>query len=98
MVAALLPVLYWLHRRWPIGGGAAQHRDPCAAAACPSASSIRCGMAALRLLWFTGILGEALQLPAHASTGWPTSSPRMSSPTRMLSGGVLVLRHLLRAS
>jgi LytTr DNA-binding domain len=62
VVAALLPVLYWMHRRWPIRGGArnvAIH----VAGLVPFSIIHTAGMAALRLLWFSGILGEAHSFP-----------------------------------
>ncbi len=62
VVAALLPVLYWMHRRWPIRGGArnvAIH----VAGLVPFSIIHTLGMAALRLLWFSGILGEAYSFP-----------------------------------
>ena len=62
MVAALLPVLYWMHRRWPISGGPrniAIH----VLALVPFSIIHTLGMAALRLLWFSGILGEAYSFP-----------------------------------
>ena len=62
IVAALLPVLYWMHRRWPIRGGArniAIH----VAGLVPFSIIHTLGMAALRLLWFSGILGEAYSFP-----------------------------------
>jgi hypothetical protein len=62
IVAALLPVLYWMHRRWPIRAGArnvAIH----VAGLVPFSIVHTLGMAALRLLWFSGILGEAYSFP-----------------------------------
>lgn len=62
VVAALLPVLYWMHRRWPVRGGprnVAIH----VAGLVPFSIIHTAGMAALRLLWFSGILGEAHSFP-----------------------------------
>jgi len=62
VVAALIPVLYWMHRRWPIRGGlrnVAIH----ALALLPFSIIHTVGMAALRLVWFSGILGEAYSFP-----------------------------------
>jgi hypothetical protein len=62
VVAALLPVLYWMHRRWPLGGpprNLAIH----VLAIVPFSIVHTVGMAALRLLWFSGILGEAYSFP-----------------------------------
>ena len=62
VVAALLPALYWLHRRWPIGEryNLAIH----VAAVVPFSILHTSGMAALRLLWFNAIVGVPLQLSA----------------------------------
>jgi hypothetical protein len=62
VVAALIPALYWMHRRWPIRGGLrniAIH----ALALLPFSIIHTVGMAALRLVWFSGILGEAYSFP-----------------------------------
>ena len=61
-VAALLPALYWMHRRWPIAGpgrNLALH----AAAVVPFSIAHTLGMAALRLLWFAGVLGQSYSFP-----------------------------------
>ena len=72
---------------------AAQHRDPCAGASCPSASSIRVGMAALRLLWFSGILGEAYSFPlTFDRLAYEFAKDIISYG--MLSAAVMALRHL----
>jgi len=54
VVAALLPAIYWLHRRWPIGEryNLVLH----VAAVVPFSILHTSGMAALRLLWFSGIV------------------------------------------
>jgi LytTr DNA-binding domain len=62
VVAALLPVLYWMHRRWPLRGpprNLAIH----VLAIVPFSVVHTVGMAALRLVWFAGILGEAYSFP-----------------------------------
>lgn len=62
VVAALLPMLYWMHRRWPVRGGArniAIH----VAGLVPFSIIHTVGIAALRPLWFSGILGEAYSFP-----------------------------------
>jgi len=93
VVAALLPVLYWMHRRWPVGGGArniAIH----VAGLVPFSIIHTVGMAALRLLWFSGILGEAYSFPLTVD--------RLSFEFAkdvvnygMLSAATELLRHLL---
>lgn len=62
VVAALVPVLYWMHRRWPLRG---QPRNLVihALAVVPFSIVHTAGMAALRLLWFAGILGETYSFP-----------------------------------
>ena len=62
VVAALVPVLYWMHRRWPIGG---QPRNLMihVLALVPFSIVHTVGMGALRLLWFAGIMGEAYAFP-----------------------------------
>jgi hypothetical protein len=62
VVAALLPVLYWMHRRWPLLGpprNLAIH----VLAIVPFSIVHTLGITALRLLWFAGILGEAYSFP-----------------------------------
>jgi hypothetical protein len=62
VVAALIPVLYWMHRRWPIRG---QPRNLLihGLAVVPFSIVHTAGMAALRMLWFAGILGETYSFP-----------------------------------
>lgn len=62
VVAALVPVLYWMHRRWPLRGRP-QNLVVHALAVLPFSIVHTAGMAALRLLWFAGILGEAYSFP-----------------------------------
>lgn len=65
VVAALLPALYWLHRRWPMMASPrnfALH----IAALLPFSLVHTSGMAALRLLWFAAILGERFSFPLTA--------------------------------
>ena len=62
VVAALLPVLYWMHRRWPVRDGA-RNLAIHVAGLVPFSIVHTLGMAALRLLWFSGILGEDYTFP-----------------------------------
>ena len=62
VVGALIPVLYWMHRRWPIRG-ARRNLLIHVAALVPFSIVHTVGMAALRLLWFAGILGETYSFP-----------------------------------
>jgi len=92
VVAALVPVLYWLHRQWPIMGGlrnVAIH----VLAVVPFSVVHTLGMAALRLLWFSGILGEAYSFPlTFERLAYEFAKDVFSYG--MLSGGVFVLRYL----
>lgn len=93
VVAALLPAIYWLHRRWPVTGGArniAIH----VLAVVPYSVMHTLGMAALRLLWFNAIVGEAYSFPVTAERLAYEFAKDVISYA-MLSGGVLILKHLL---
>ena len=94
VVAALLPVLYWMHRRWPIRGGPrniAIH----VAGLVPFSIIHTLGMAALRLLWFSGILGEAYSFPLTIDRLTFEFAKDVVNYA-MLSGATEVLRHLLQ--
>ena len=93
MVAVLLPAIYWLHRRWPL---AEQPRSITIhiAAVVPYSVLHTLGMAALRLLWFNALLGETYRFPVTLDRlGYEFAKDVISYA--MLSGGVLVLSHLL---
>jgi hypothetical protein len=93
VVVALLPAIYWLHRRWPVVGGLrniAIH----VLAVVPYSVLHTLGMAALRLLWFNAIVGEAYSFPVTAERLGYEFAKDVISYT-MLSAGVLVLSHLL---
>jgi len=62
VIAALLPVLYWLHRRWPARGGL-RNFAILVLAVVPFSLAHTAGMGALRLLWFNAIMGEAYRFP-----------------------------------
>lgn len=94
VVAALLPALYWLHRRWPIGGGW-RNLLIHAAAVVPFSLAHTLGMAALRLLWFNAIRGEAYSFPLTADRLAYEGAKDLVS-YGMLSVGVVVFGHLLR--
>jgi hypothetical protein len=62
IVAALLPAIYWLHRRWPVSESIwniAIH----VAAIVPFSVIHTVGMTGLRLLWFSGVEGEPYFFP-----------------------------------
>jgi hypothetical protein len=93
VVAALLPAIYWLHRRWPVVAGSrniAVH----VLAVVPYSVLHTLGMAALRLLWFNAIVGETYSFPVTAERLGYEFAKDVISYT-MLSAGVLVLSHLL---
>jgi len=93
MVAALLPALYWMHGRWPIGEryNLAIH----VAAVAPFSILHTSGMAALRLLWFNGIV--------HVPYSFPLTADRLQYEFAkdlvtylMLTTGVVALNFLLQ--
>ena len=93
VVAALLPVLYWLHRRWPISG---PRRNLLihTLAVVPFSIVHTLGMTALRLLWFAGILGERYAFPLTVDRlGYEFAKDVIAYI--MLNAGILALRHLL---
>jgi hypothetical protein len=93
VVAALLPVLYWMHRRWPIRGGTrnvAIH----VAGLVPFSIIHTLGIAALRPLWFSGILGEAYSFPLTIDRLTFEFAKDVVNYA-MLSGATELLRHLL---
>lgn len=93
VVAALLPVLYWMHRRWPVRGGArniAIH----VAGLVPFSIIHTLGMAALRFLWFSGILGEDYSFPLTVDRLVFEFAKDVVN-YGMLSAATELLRHLL---
>lgn len=92
VVAAMLPALYWMHRRWPVAGGV-RNLAVHAVAVLPFSVIHTVGMAALRLLWFSGILGQAYSFPITAERlGYEFAKDIVTYG--MLSAGVLAFRHL----
>ncbi|WP_395712108.1 LytTR family DNA-binding domain-containing protein [Reyranella sp.] len=93
VVAALLPALYWLHRRWPIGDSLRTVTIHVAAVV-PFSIAHTVGMAALRLLWFSAILGTDYSFPLTPDRlAYEFAKDIVSYG--MLSAGVLALRYLL---
>ena len=93
VVAALLPAIYWLHRRCPVVAGPrniAIH----VLAVVPYSVLHTLGMAALRLLRFNAIVGETYSFPVTAERLAYEFAKDVISYT-MLNAGVLVLGHLL---
>ncbi|MFO1085095.1 MAG: LytTR family DNA-binding domain-containing protein [Reyranellaceae bacterium] len=92
VVAALLPALYWLHRRWPIGGSL-RNLTIHVAAVVPFSIVHTVGMAGLRLLWFSAILGTSYTFPLTADRlAYELAKDIVSYG--MLSAGILALRYL----
>jgi hypothetical protein len=92
VVAALVPVLYWMHRRWPITGGS-RNLAIHVLALVPFSIVHTVGMAALRLLWFSGILGEAYSFPiTFDRLAYEFAKDIINYG--MLSAAVMALRHL----
>ena len=93
MVAALLPALYWLHRRWPIGEryNLAIH----VAAVVPFSILHTSGMAALRLLWFSGIIGVPYSFPLTVDRLQYEFAKDLVTYL-MLTTGVVALNYLLQ--
>jgi hypothetical protein len=92
VVAALLPVLYWMHRRWPVSGGPrniAIH----VLGLVPFSLIHTIGMAALRLLWFSAILGEAYSFPITFDRLVYEFAKDIIN-YGMLSAAVMALRHV----
>ncbi len=94
VVAALLPAIYWLHRRWPL----AQSPRTLAlhvAAVVPFSIAHTTGMAALRLLWFAAILGETYSFPLTPERlAYEFAKDVVSYG--MLSAGVVAIRFVLQ--
>ena len=93
VVAALLPAIYWLHRRWPIGEryNLAIH----VAAVVPFSILHTGGMAALRLLWFNGIVGVPYSFPLTADRLQYEFAKDLVTYL-MLTTGVVALNFLLQ--
>jgi hypothetical protein len=94
VVVALLPALYWLHRRWPLGGGL-RNLVIHAAAVVPFSIAHTAGMGALRLLWFNAIVGVPYSFPLTLDRlGYEFAKDVVSY--LMLTTGVIALRYLLQ--
>ena len=91
VVAALLPALYWLHRRWPIGEryNLVLH----VAAVVPFSILHTSGMAALRLIWFNAIVGVPYSFPLTFDRLQYEFAKDLVSYL-MLTTGVLALHYL----
>ena len=93
VVAALLPAIYWLHRRWPIGE-CRRNLIVHVAAVVPFSIVHTVGMAALRFVWFGGILGETHSFPLTADRMLYEFAKDIIA-YGLLSAGTVALRHYL---
>lgn len=93
VVVALLFVLYWLHRRWPL----ADRRNLVihVAAVVPFSLLHTGGMAALRLLWFNAIVGVPYSFPLTPDRLQYEFAKDLVTYL-MLTTGVVALNYLLR--
>jgi len=93
VVAALLPALYWLHRRWPLGNG--RNLAIHVAAVVPFSILHTSGMAALRLLWLSAIVGVPYRFPLTFDRLQYEFAKDLVTYL-MLTTGVLALNYLLQ--
>ena len=94
VIAALLPALYWLQRRWPASGGLGNLLI-LGLAVVPFSLAHTAGMGALRLLWFSAIMGEPYRFPlTFDRLAYEFAKDVVSYG--MLSVGVVVLGRLFR--
>ena len=93
VVAALLPALYWLHRRWPMGEP--RNITLHVAAVVPFSILHTSGMAALRLLWFNAIIGLPYSFPLTFDRLQYEFAKDLVTYL-MLTTGVLALNYLLQ--
>ena len=93
VVAAMLPAIYWLHRRWPIGE---RPRNLLfhVAAVVPFSIAHTLGMAALRFLWFGGIVGIPYSFPLTLERLLYEFAKDIIAYA-LLSAGTVALRHYL---
>lgn len=94
VVAALLPALYWLHRRFPIGG-APRNLLVHVAAVVPFSLLHTTGMAALRLLWLNAVVGIPYSFPLTADRLQYEFAKDLVTYL-MLTTGVLALHYLMQ--
>ena len=94
VIAALLPALYWLHRRFPIGG-APRNLLVHVAAVVPFSVVHTTGMAALRLLWLNAVVGIPYSFPLTFDRLQYEFAKDLVSYL-MLTTGVLALHYLMQ--
>jgi hypothetical protein len=93
VVAALLPALYWLHRRWPMTASPRNFAIHVAGVV-PFSIAHTLGMAALRLLWFAAILGLPYSFPVTGDRLIYEFAKDVVSYV-MLNAGIVALGYLL---
>jgi hypothetical protein len=93
VVVALLFVLYWLHRRWPLS----ERRNLVihVAAVVPFSLLHTGGMAALRLLWFNAVAGVSYSFPLTVDRLQYEFAKDLVTYL-MLTTGVVALNYLMR--
>jgi LytTr DNA-binding domain len=94
IVAALLPAIYWLHCRWPIGRDSWRHILVHVAAIVPFSLLHTVGMTGLRLLWFGGVQGELYSFPLTADRLLYEFTKDIVNYA-MLSAATVAIRYLL---
>ena len=94
VVVALLPALYWLHRRWPLGGGLRNLVIHALAVVLFSIANTA-GMGALRLLWFNAIVGVPYSFPLTVDRLSYEFAKDVVSYL-MLTTGIIALRYLVQ--
>lgn len=93
IVAALLPVLYWLHRRWPMTASLRNFAIHVAGVV-PFSIAHTLGMTALRLLWFDAILGGHYSFPV-TSERFTYEFAKDVVTYIMLNAGIVAIGYLL---
>lgn len=93
VVASLLPAIYWLHHRFPIPNRPRNLLIHIAAVV-PFSIAHTLGMAALRLLWFAGIVGEPHSFPLTVDRMLYEFAKDIIA-YGLLSAGSVALRHYL---
>jgi hypothetical protein len=94
VIVALLPALYWLHRRWPLSGGLLNLLIHVAAVV-PFSIAHTAGMGALRVLWFNAVVGVPYSFPLTLDRlGYEFAKDVVTY--LMLTTGVVALRYLLQ--
>jgi hypothetical protein len=93
MVALLLPAIYWLHRRFPIGTDW-RNLVVHALAIVPFSVIRTAGMTELRLFWFVDVMGYSVRFPLTADR-FVYEFTKDIVNYLMLSAAVVAIRYLL---